>query len=193
MIEALIFDCDGTLTDSMPLHFIAWHKTMRRFGIEFSEDRFYALGGIPSDKIIQMLAEEANMPLDASAIASEKEQIFLDSMHLLVEIEAITSIVRENKGKLPMAVASGGFRDIVEKQVAHIGLEGWFDTMVTAEDTTRHKPEPDVFLEAARRLGAAPANCLVYEDADLGIEAARRAGMQWVDVRTVHRPRRITP
>jgi beta-phosphoglucomutase-like phosphatase (HAD superfamily) len=132
------------------------------------------------------------MSLDHIAIAQEKEKVFLDSMHLLVEIEAITSIVRENKGKLPMAVASGGFRDIVAKQIAHIGLEGWFDTMVTAEDTTLHKPEPDVFLEAARRMGTAPANCRVYEDSDLGIEAARRAGMQWVDVRTLHRPRRIT-
>ena len=193
MIQALIFDCDGTLTDSMPLHFIAWTHTMKRFGIEFTADRFYALGGIPSDKIIQMLSDEMNLSLDAVAVAHQKEQAFLDSMHLLVEIEAITSIVRENKGKLPMAVASGGFRDIVEKQVAHIGLEGWFDTIVTAEDTTRHKPEPDVFLEAARRLGAAPAHCRVYEDSDLGIEAARRAGMQWVDVRMFHRPRRITP
>ena len=80
---------------------------MRRFGIEFTEDRFYALGGIPSDKIIQMLSDEMNLSLDAVAVAHEKEQAFLDSMHLLVEIAAITSIVRENKGKLPMAVASG--------------------------------------------------------------------------------------
>lgn len=192
MIQALIFDCDGTLTDSMPLHFVAWNQTMQRLGIEFTEDRFYALGGIPSDKIIQMLADEANMQLDVLAVTREKEQVFLDNMHLLEEIAAITSIVRENHGKLPMAVASGGFRDIVAKQIAHIGLEGLFDTMVTAEDTSRHKPEPDVFLEAARRLGVAPENCLVYEDADLGIEAARRAGMQWVDVRTLHRPRRMT-
>ena len=192
MIQALIFDCDGTLTDSMPLHFIAWNQTMRRLGIDFAEDRFYALGGIPTDKIIQMLSDELNLSLDAVAVAQEKEQLFIDNMHSLVEIEAITSIVRENKGKLPMAVASGGLRDIVWKQVAQIGLEGWFDTIVTAEDTTRHKPEPDVFLEAARRLGVAPAFCRVYEDSDLGIEAARRAGMEWVDVRTVHRPRRIT-
>lgn len=192
MIQALIFDCDGTLTDSMPLHFVAWNQTMQRLGIEFTEDRFYALGGIPSDKIIQMLADEANMQLDVLAVTREKEQVFLDNMHLLEEIAAITSIVRENHGKLPMAVASGGFREIVARQIAHIGLEGLFDTMVTAEDTSRHKPEPDVFLEAARRLGVAPENCLVYEDADLGIEAARRAGMQWVDVRTLHRPRRMT-
>lgn len=192
MIQALIFDCDGTLTDSMPLHFVAWNQTMRRFGIDFTEDRFYALGGIPSDKIIRMLADEAKLSLDVAAVTLEKEQVFLESLHLLEEIGAITSVVRENKGKLPMAVASGGFRDIVKKQIAHIGLEGWFDTIVTAEDTTLHKPEPDVFLEAASRLGVAPAHCLVYEDADLGIEAARRAGMQWVDVRTIHRPRRMT-
>lgn len=192
MIQALIFDCDGTLIDSMPLHFVAWNKTMERVGIEFTEDRFYELGGIPSDKIIKMLADEMNLSLDVAAVANEKEQAFIDNMHLLEEIAAITAIVRENKGKVPMAVASGGLREIVKKQIAHIGLDGFFDTIVTAEDTTRHKPEPDVFLEAARRMGVAPANCLVYEDADLGIEAARRAGMKWVDVRTVHTPRRIT-
>ena len=147
MIQALIFDCDGTLTDSMPLHFIAWNQTMQRFAIEFTEDRFYALGGIPSDKIIQMLADEANLSLDVAAVAHEKEQVFLDSMHLLEEIEAITSIVRENKGKLPMAVASGGFREIIAKQIAHIGLEGWFDTMVTAEDKTRHVGDQRTVVE----------------------------------------------
>lgn len=192
MLQALIFDCDGTLTDSMPLHFIAWRDTMRRHGIEFAEDRFYALGGMPSDKIIRLLSSEARLELDAIAIAHEKERAFLDNMHLLEEIKAVTSVVREHRGKLPMAVASGGFRDVIAKQIAHIGLQGWFDTMVTAEDTARHKPEPDVFLEAARRLGAEPKHCQVYEDSDLGIEAARRAGMQWVDVRTFHRPRRIT-
>jgi beta-phosphoglucomutase-like phosphatase (HAD superfamily) len=91
-----------------------------------------------------------------------------------------------------MAVASGGLRPIIDLQLQQIGLHGWFDAVVTAEDTELHKPEPDVFLEAARRLGVPPQYCRVYEDSDLGIEAARRAGMTWVDVREFHRPRRIT-
>ena len=191
-IKALIFDCDGTLTDSMPLHFIAWHEVMNRHGMAFPEDRFYALGGIPSDKIIAMLTAEHGFTLDAAMIAEEKEQAFLNHLHLLEEIPHITQLVRQHKGQLPMAVASGGLRYVIELQLRQIGLEGWFDTIVTAEDTTLHKPEPDVFLEAARRLGVPAAHCRVYEDSDLGIEAARRAGMSWVDVREFHRPRRIT-
>lgn len=191
-ILALIFDCDGTLTDSMPLHFLAWREVMGRHGIAFGEDRFYSLGGMPTDKIITMLAAEHGIALDALAVAQEKEQAFIDNLHLLAEIPAITSIAREQRGRLKMAVASGGFRNVIELQLKQIGLANWFDTIVSAEDTERHKPEPDVFLEAARRLGVPPARCRVYEDSDLGIEAARRAGMPWVDVRTLHRPRRIT-
>lgn len=189
---ALIFDCDGTLTDSMPLHYIAWREVLTRHGIPFDEDRFYALGGMPTDKIIAMLAAENNIELDPLAVAHEKEQAFLDHLHLLEEIPAVTKIVREQRGRLKMAVASGGFRSVVARQLSQIGLTDWFDTVVAAEDTKRHKPEPDVFLEAARRLDVPPARCQVYEDSDLGIEAARRAGMSWFDVRSVHRPRRIT-
>ncbi|HUE72165.1 MAG TPA: HAD family phosphatase [Pirellulaceae bacterium] len=187
---ALIFDCDGTLTDSMPVHFLCWQKTMRSHGIEFAEERFYALGGMPSDKIVELLAGELGLSLDCTAVAAQKEQAFLETLHLLEPIAAVVEVARENRGKRKMAVASGGFRHVIEKQLRQVGIYDWFDALVTAEDTPRHKPEPDVFLEAARRLGAAPAECLVYEDSDLGIEAARRAGMPWIDVRTLHTPRK---
>lgn len=189
---ALIFDCDGTLTDSMPVHYVCWQKTMGAHGIEFSEDRFYALGGMPSDKIVELLSCEAGLMLDGAAVAAQKELAFLDALHLLQPIAAVVEVARQNRGKRKMAVASGGFRHVIERQLHHVGIFDWFDALVTAEDTPRHKPEPDVFLEAARRLGASPAECLVYEDSDLGIEAARRAGMQWIDVRTLHTPRRVS-
>lgn len=191
-ILGLIFDCDGTLTDSMPLHYLAWREVLGRHGIAFDEDRFYSLGGMPTDKIIAMLAAETGKSLDPLAVAHEKEQAFMDSIHLLEEIPAITSIVRQQRGRMKMAVASGGFRNVIQRQLQQLGLSDCFDTVVTAEDTERHKPEPDVFLEAARRLRVQPHRCRVYEDSDLGIEAARRAGMTWIDVRRVHRPRRIT-
>jgi HAD superfamily hydrolase (TIGR01509 family) len=82
-----------------------------------------------------------------------------------------------------MAVASGGIRPVILAQLARLQCLDWFDAIVTAEDTERHKPDPDVFLEAARRLGVPPQFCRVYEDSDLGVEAAQRAGMQWIDVR----------
>jgi HAD superfamily hydrolase (TIGR01509 family) len=147
---------------------------------------------MPSHKIVEVLAGEAGLTLDCTAIAAQKEQAFLDRLHLLEPIEAVVEIARQNRGTRKMAVASGGFRHVIEKQLRQVGIYDWFDALVTAEDTPRHKPEPDVFLEAARRLCAAPADCLVYEDSDLGIEAARRAGMPWIDVRTIHTPRRVT-
>ncbi len=164
---------------------------MGRYGIEFPEERFYSLGGVPSHRIIEMLAGEQGIALDAVAVANEKEQAFLDRIHLLVPIAEVVDVVREHRGVKPIAVASGGFRPIIEQQLRQIAMQDWFDAIVTAEDTAKHKPEPDVFLEAARRLGVAAERCIVFEDADLGVEAARRAGMPCVDVRTFYTPRRI--
>lgn len=190
--DALIFDCDGTLTDSMPLHYLGWRDTMLRYGIEFGEDRFYSLGGMPSNKIVAMLADEFGVAIDSQAVAHEKEEAFLAYLDQLQPILPIVDIAKNSRGKKPMAVASGGFRDVIQKQLVQIGVLEWFDTLVTAEDTTRHKPEPDVFLEAARRMNTPANRCLVFEDADLGIEAARRAGMAYIDVRAVHMPKRWT-
>jgi len=187
--QAIIFDCDGTLTDSMPVHFVAWSRTMRRYGIDFPVDRFYSLGGVPSDKIIRMLADEQNLDIDSVVAATEKEEAFLELIHLLVPIDPVMEVVVSARGNMPIAVASGGFREIILRQLMQLGCEDWFDAIVTAEDTPRHKPHPDVFLEAARRLGVDPARCLVYEDADLGIQAATAAGMASVDVRAFHTPR----
>jgi len=189
--KAIIFDCDGTLVDSMPVHYVAWHETMNRYGISFPEDRFYSLGGVPSDRIIEILASEQGLKLDAISVAHEKEQAFLDKIELLVPIEAVVEIVRQNRGVKPIAVASGGFLPVILRQLHQFAMHDWFDAIVTAEDTSKHKPEPDVFLEAARRLGTAAEHCVVFEDADLGVEAARRAGMHCIDVRTFYTPRRI--
>jgi HAD superfamily hydrolase (TIGR01509 family) len=133
------------------------------------------------------------MALDAQLVARRKENAFLEELHLLEPIPPILEVARQHRGAMKMAVASGGFRDIILAQLEQVGCADWFDAIVTAEDTERHKPEPDVFLEAARRLHVRPEHCRVYEDADLGIEAARRAGMEVVDVRTIHIPRRVTP
>lgn len=191
--EGLIFDCDGTLTDSMPVHFLAWRETMDRHGIEFPEDRFYQLGGMPTHKIIQMLADEQNKKVDAESAAQEKESAFVKRLQMLVPIDPVWQVAAHFRGKLPIAVASGGYREIILQQLRQIGCEGWFDAVITAEDTTRHKPEPDVFLEAARQLGVRPEACLVYEDSDLGVRAAQAASMDVIDIRNFHQPVRVTP
>lgn len=187
--QALIFDCDGTLTDSMPVHYVAWHATLSRRGVRFDEERFYALAGVPTDKIIALLSQEQGIALDPMELATEKEADFMKAIHLVTPIEPVVRIVREQLGKTKMAVASGGWTSVVRRQLEQVGYLQHFDTLVCAEDTQRHKPEPDCFLEAARRLGVAPEFCCVYEDSDLGIEAAKRAGMAWVDVRPWYLPR----
>ncbi len=181
--DALIFDCDGTLTDSMPLHFVAWHKTMSRYGIDFPEDKFYSMAGMPSEKIIAVLSDEQSVSIDTDTAAAEKEAAFELMIDQLQPLERVCAVARQYHGKLPLAVASGGIRRIIDAQLKQIGIEHLFSCRVTAEDTTRHKPEPDVFLEAARRLGVDPRRCLVFEDSPLGFLAAERAGMAWVDVR----------
>jgi beta-phosphoglucomutase family hydrolase len=193
-LGALIFDCDGTLADTMPVHFEAWHATLARYaGLELSEDRFYALGGWPTLSIVELLRTETGQRFDPEALAREKELEFERRLDHVRPIEPVLEVVRQWRGKLPIAVATGGTRRICETILRHIGAEGWFDAMVCSEDVSRHKPAPDVFLEAARRLGVAPEACRVYEDTDPGVEAARAAGMEYVDVRTFYTPRRITP
>jgi beta-phosphoglucomutase-like phosphatase (HAD superfamily) len=187
--KALIFDCDGTLADTMPIHYRAWRATLDPLGIAFPEERFYALGGVPTGKIIQILATEQGVTVpDLEGATLAKEEGFLLFLDEVRPVDAVFRIAEAHRGRLPMAVASGGYRPVVERILGRIGVAGWFDALVTAEDTTRHKPEPDVFLEAARRLGVEPASCAVYEDTDVGLEAARRAGMTGVDVRPWLRP-----
>ena len=191
-IDAIIFDCDGTLADTMPPHFEAWRETCVRYGLELTEDRFYSLGGWPTLAVAQLLVKEQGSKADAQQIAREKEATFEARLSEVEPIEPVVKVVRQYRGRLPIAVATGAIRPMLDEILRQIGLTGWFDALVSAEEVTHHKPAPDIFLEAARRLKVDPKGCLVYEDTDPGIEAARRAGMQYVDVRTVFTPRRVT-
>ncbi len=188
----LIFDCDGTLADTMPLHYVAWHSTLTRYGIEFGEDRFYAMAGQPTVSIVRQLLDQQAKSGDPVQIAYEKEQQFLELLPQVEPVQPVVEIARQFRPHKPMGVGSGSNREVVLQILEHIGLADFFDAVVGAEDTDRHKPEPDVFLEVARRINVQPDQCQVFEDADLGVEAAVRAGMACFDVREIHTPRRIT-
>jgi beta-phosphoglucomutase-like phosphatase (HAD superfamily) len=181
--EGLIFDCDGTLTNSMPLHYLAWHETMTRYGIEFPEPRFYAMGGMPSEKIIEVLSSEQGVTVDVDLATEEKEANFIARIPEVERLAHVTDIAERHLHRIAMSVASGGMRDIVADQLRAIGVADWFPVLVGSEDTELHKPEPDVFLCAAERMGVDPKRCLVFEDSPLGFQAAQKAGMDWVDVR----------
>lgn len=186
-IQGLIFDCDGTLADTMPLHWRAWQAISEQHGFAFSEERFYALAGIPSRDILQMLSREQKMPLDHLAIAREKEAFYQPLISQVEPINSVLGIARDNHGKLPMAVASGGSRHVIDRVLRHLGIRDLFQAVVTSEDVKHQKPAPDIFLEAARRIGVPPQHCRAFEDSDLGLEAIRAAGMEAVDVRRMGR------
>ncbi len=181
--EAVIFDCDGTLTDSMPTHFLTWKKVMADAGGEFPEHRFYELAGVPADKVAKIIAAENGIEIDVHAVVEQRELEFDKLAGQVKPFREVIELADQFRSRVPIAVGSGSIRRSVEAQLRGLGILDWFSAVVCAEDTERHKPEPDVFLEAARRMDVAPERCCVYEDGDLGIEAAHRAGMQVVDVR----------
>jgi beta-phosphoglucomutase-like phosphatase (HAD superfamily) len=167
----------------MPLHWRAWQIVTQRHELHFPMDRFYSLGGVPSRDIVKLLATEQGRTLDYLAVAHEKEQVYLPLMAQVRPIEAVAAIARANYGKIPMAVASGGTQPIITAVLEQLNLRHLFGAIVTNEMIQNQKPAPDIFLEAARRIGVAPEFCRGYEDTDLGLQAVRSAGMDAVDVR----------
>ena len=186
-LKGLIFDCDGTLANTMPLHWRAWSLITQRHGLHFPEDRFYSLGGVPSRDILKMLAEEQGRSFDHIAVAHEKEEAYLPLMAEIEPIHAVVEIAKEHHGKIPMAVASGGTQKIICQVLEHLKIRDLFTAVVTSEMVQNQKPAPDIFLEAARRIGVDPKFCRAYEDTDLGLTAIRAAGMEAVDVRQWHK------
>ena len=181
--EGLIFDCDGTIVDTMPIHYAAWCSTTAKHGLVFPEERFYALGGVSPFEVLRMLSEEQGVEIDSNAVTYQKEAKYMELIGNAKEIPEVMQIVRDNHGKLPMAVASGGTHETVEGILQQCGIRHYFDAIVTSQDVDNPKPAPDTFLEAARRINVAPEKCRAYEDADMGIKAILAAGMEAVDVR----------
>lgn len=178
-----IFDLDGTLADTMPLHYRAWQRLIAELGGVFPEQLFYSLGGKPSDKILELLRDEHGLEVsDTLGAALRKEEYFVELANDIQPIEPVLAFARRWHGIKPLAVASGGLRKNVELTLQAMGIRALFTAVVCAEDTVRGKPFPDPFLEAARRLGVAPQDCLVFEDSPLGVQAAAAAGMAHVFV-----------
>jgi beta-phosphoglucomutase-like phosphatase (HAD superfamily) len=179
----LIFDCDGTLADTMSLHWRAWQVIVAKYKLKFPKDRFYALGGVPSRDIFKILAAEQGVTLDHIKAGHEKENEYLQFLPQIGPIHAVVEIAKANHGKIPMAVASGGTQKIIVQVLEHLNIRHLFNAVVTSEMVVNQKPAPDIFLEAARLIGVDPKFCRAYEDTDLGMQAIRSAGMVAVDVR----------
>lgn len=182
-VRGLIFDCDGTLADTMPLHYQAWSAAMKHHGAEFPEALFWEMAGIPTVRIIELLNEKHGWTVPVLEAAELKEKLYVELIDKVRVIEPVAEVVRQYAGKLPMAVATGGTRAIVTKTLTAVKLLEQFQAIVTADDVRHGKPAPDIFIESARRLAVPPAKCLVFEDADLGVQAANDAGMRVIDIR----------
>ena len=180
--RAYLFDCDGTIADSMPLHFIAWQKVLGKWNCKFDEERFYAWGGIPTAVIVGMLNEEQGLRMPVEAVAREKEEVFFELLPQLKAIPEVLDHIEDQHGRIPFAVVSGSTRESVTASLTSLNLLDRFNTLVCSEDYARAKPDPEAYLLAAGRLKVPPASCLVFEDTNMGIQAATAAGMPSVKV-----------
>jgi len=180
--KAYLFDCDGTVADSMPLHFIAWKKALGEWGCDFDEDLFYSWGGLSVAKIISLLNEMRGLNMPVAEVEHRKESLYYELLPQLAAVPEVLEHIEAMYGRIPFAVVSGSTRESVTASLTTLKLLDRFETMVCAGDYKNGKPNPEIFLIAAQRLGVAPQDCLVFEDADLGIQGAAAAGMASVRV-----------
>jgi beta-phosphoglucomutase family hydrolase len=180
--RAYLFDCDGTIVDSMPLHYIAWKKALAEWNCPFEEELFYSWGGRPVREIITALNEMHGLAMPVDSVAKRKESLYFELEDQLKAIPDVIEHIEAKHGHIPLAVVSGSRRTSVLHSLSALGLVEKFDVLVCAEDYARGKPAPDCFLKAAEQLRVAPEDCLVFEDTEMGIEAAKAAGMSWVRV-----------
>ncbi|WP_263375111.1 HAD family hydrolase [Granulicella aggregans] len=181
----LIFDCDGTLVDTAPVHFYAVNEALRSLGLEMSAEWYFARTGVTPAALFAEFEELTGVKIDTEDLSRRYTPIFIGNLDRAEEIAVVADIARANHGKVPMAVGSNGHLENVKATLGATGLLPLFDHIVSADEVEHGKPAPDVYLEAARRIGVAPAECIVFEDTDEGLEAAHRAGMRSRDIREV--------
>jgi len=180
--RAYLFDCDGTIVDSMPLHFIAWKAILDKWNCTLTKELFYSWGGKPTREILASLNEMWGLKMPIEEAAEEKEALYFALLPQLKVIPEVLEIIKAEHGRIPFAVVSGGRQNTVIRSLTVLGLQDKFETIVGSEDYANSKPAPDCFLLAAERLGVAPAECLVFEDTEMGIASATAAGMASVKI-----------
>jgi HAD superfamily hydrolase (TIGR01509 family) len=180
--KAYLFDCDGTIADSMPLHYVAWKRVLAGWNCELSEELFYAWGGMPITEIIATLNQRHRLNMPVEKVARQKEDFYLEILPQLRAVPEVVEHIEASHGRIPFAVVSGSTREAVVASLDTLKLLDRFDTLVCAGDYQRSKPHPEAFLMAASKLGIAPESCLVFEDTEMGIQAATAAGMASVKV-----------
>lgn len=180
--EAIIFDMDGTLIDSMPMHLKAWEEAAKQHHFRYESDWIHALGGKPSSEIVQLINQRQSLQLNIKAVCDSKSHAFDKFRPSCCPIPTTLAVLHHYYGKLKLAIGSGSQRRNVNAILEANQLKALFDTIVTANDVEHFKPAPDTFLKAAERLDVSPNKCVVFEDTELGFSAASAAGMHYVKV-----------
>jgi HAD superfamily hydrolase (TIGR01509 family) len=175
--KALIFDLDGTLADTMPVHFWAYKNILIEYGIDFTPELFATLAGIPAVGTIEKLNEQFGTQMDVEKVGHFKEAEYEKIMHKMKPVEPVEKLMKDWYRKLPMAVGTGGYKRLAWKTMQLLGFDNYISILVSAEDVQRPKPHPDTFLKCAELLGVAPQFCQVFEDGEPGMQAAKAAGM----------------
>ena len=182
-VRALIFDLDGTLSDSLPVHIAAWHKICAEMGCVFDERIVAEMTGMATISFAERIKREQKLDVDPPEIVRRKQSYFRENAHKVKPMPAVVEVVKRYHKILPMAVGTGASRRSAGLQLETLQLKEYFDVIVTADDVDRHKPNPDTFLKCAELLNVSPEDCVVFEDGELGMQAARDAGMSLIDVR----------
>lgn len=182
---ALVFDFDGTLVDSLPAHLKAWQVTMLDYGVDMTVEDFYPYRGISPWEICSTLAEKYQLDIDIEEVTRQKARRYLDYLDMVTVHDPILEIVRDHHGVIPMAVATGNYGWVAEQTLVAKHMLHYFDVVISSKEVKLDKPAPDVFLEAAQRMGVPPTKCCAFEDTDIGEQAARSAGMDVVRIQTL--------
>jgi HAD superfamily hydrolase (TIGR01509 family) len=184
---AYLFDCDGTIVDSMPLHYVAWTRALAEFGCtDFTEEFFYSMGGVPIAGVVDAINRRDGSAIPAAAFMARYDELYFGLLPTLKAVPEVLAEIHAKHGDIPFAVVSGSTRESVTKSLTALGILNLFETLVCAGDYAHGKPAPEPFLVAASRLGIAPEKCLVFEDAEAGIQSAIAAGMAWVRILQPH-------
>jgi HAD superfamily hydrolase (TIGR01509 family) len=187
--DGYIFDCDGTLADTMPLHYQAWNETLtKKLGPHaFTEDLFYRFGGMPARAIVERLNRDHGYTLPPDDFAHEKEMRFVELLPGIGPVQEVIDVLNRLPADAKVAVASGGLTEIVKNTLKflglHVGPHEKIKYLVGSDQVLKGKPDPTLFLRAAELLGVDPRRCIVFEDAEPGFLAAKAAGMDYIDVR----------
>ncbi len=184
--SAYLFDLDGTVADTMPLHYQSWTQAVVEQGGTFPEDLFYNWGGIPILRTVELLNERFGYSMSPSAVTHRKEELYLAMLSGIRPVTSVLTVMEAEHGRMPFAIVSGSPHTSIRRTLSAQGLLKKFEVLVGAEDYAHGKPHPESFLTAAKRLGVPPAECLVFEDADACIASAEAAGMAWVRIPHTH-------